>query len=469
MRRRVGSTATPSAPPWNGGGSTSPGSSSDYIEVYRPSRRAGPEPTAPELPPDPFRLGINYWPARTAMRWWAMFEGGETAEDFARIAAGGFDSVRMFLLWEAFQPEADRVASTDARTAGHGGEPRRARRPRPDADLVHRAHEAGRLIPGLGPRWRERDSRFAWCPEAGRRGRAAELVPGRPCRAGAGVVGGPGRGRARRTWIAVGHGIWGTRTRTAWFPPTGSSGGDGVAVTSATVPRTAPSKSLSGCIWRTWRRIAGWGRSRPRRRATSSSRCTGYPCLRVGRGTAPTRRWSRSWPASCGGSEAAPTCSSRSSVPPIARASGRKRARAGTEPSLLMRGDMRPRTTSGACCFRLCAARAPPRAMLWCYSDYHWSTFEHPPLDEATARASFGLGRRRDAEAAVDVVKVVRRGDTAPAPMTRPQMIWTPSATGNSPASSCPGCGRALPDGIRTADSRGPPSCLLRSRKLEPG
>ncbi|MGZ5305687.1 MAG: hypothetical protein ACXWEG_03035 [Actinomycetota bacterium] len=58
---------------------------------------------------EPFRLGINYWPARTAMRWWTMFDEGETAEDFARIAAGGFDSVRIFLLWEAFQPDPDRV------------------------------------------------------------------------------------------------------------------------------------------------------------------------------------------------------------------------------------------------------------------------------------------------------------------------------------------------------------------------
>jgi endo-1,4-beta-mannosidase len=62
-----------------------------------------------EASAEPFRLGINYWPARTAMGWWTMFDEGETAEDFARIAAAGFDSVRVFLLWEAFQPEADRV------------------------------------------------------------------------------------------------------------------------------------------------------------------------------------------------------------------------------------------------------------------------------------------------------------------------------------------------------------------------
>ncbi|MGH2596962.1 MAG: glycoside hydrolase 5 family protein [Actinomycetota bacterium] len=59
--------------------------------------------------PAPFRLGINYWPSRTAMRWWSEFDAGEVARDFGRIAANGFDSVRFFLLWEAFQPEPDRV------------------------------------------------------------------------------------------------------------------------------------------------------------------------------------------------------------------------------------------------------------------------------------------------------------------------------------------------------------------------
>ncbi|MEP6973798.1 MAG: hypothetical protein ABI869_06620 [Actinomycetota bacterium] len=57
----------------------------------------------------PFRLGINYWPSRTAMYWWYRFDLEEVEVDFARIAANGFDSVRFFLLWEAFQPEADRV------------------------------------------------------------------------------------------------------------------------------------------------------------------------------------------------------------------------------------------------------------------------------------------------------------------------------------------------------------------------
>jgi endo-1,4-beta-mannosidase len=56
-----------------------------------------------------FRLGVNYWPARTAMGWWADFDSSEVAEDFAQIAAAGFDSLRLFLTWEHFQPAVDRI------------------------------------------------------------------------------------------------------------------------------------------------------------------------------------------------------------------------------------------------------------------------------------------------------------------------------------------------------------------------
>jgi endo-1,4-beta-mannosidase len=53
---------------------------------------------------EPFRLGVNYWPARTAMGWWQRFDRAEAQGDFARIAAAGFDSIRIFLTWEDFQP-----------------------------------------------------------------------------------------------------------------------------------------------------------------------------------------------------------------------------------------------------------------------------------------------------------------------------------------------------------------------------
>jgi endo-1,4-beta-mannosidase len=59
---------------------------------------------------DRFRLGINYWPSGTAMRWWKRFDADEVRRDFARIREAGLDSVRVFLLWEDFQPVPDRVS-----------------------------------------------------------------------------------------------------------------------------------------------------------------------------------------------------------------------------------------------------------------------------------------------------------------------------------------------------------------------
>ncbi|MEE8490395.1 MAG: cellulase family glycosylhydrolase, partial [Acidimicrobiia bacterium] len=43
------------------------------------------------------------------MGWWGDFDHSEVAADFSRIAASGFDSVRLFLTWEDFQPAPDRV------------------------------------------------------------------------------------------------------------------------------------------------------------------------------------------------------------------------------------------------------------------------------------------------------------------------------------------------------------------------
>jgi len=53
---------------------------------------------------DGFRIGVNYWPSSSAMRWWRRFDADEVERDFARIAAAGGDLVRFFLLWEDFQP-----------------------------------------------------------------------------------------------------------------------------------------------------------------------------------------------------------------------------------------------------------------------------------------------------------------------------------------------------------------------------
>ena len=42
---------------------------------------------------------------------WTKLDRSEVAEDFARIAEAGFDSVRIFLLWEDFQPEPGEVST----------------------------------------------------------------------------------------------------------------------------------------------------------------------------------------------------------------------------------------------------------------------------------------------------------------------------------------------------------------------
>jgi len=60
-----------------------------------------------------FRLGINYWPISSAMYWWQRFDPVEVERDFGRIGHAGFDSVRIFLRWEDFQP-APRVISKQA-------------------------------------------------------------------------------------------------------------------------------------------------------------------------------------------------------------------------------------------------------------------------------------------------------------------------------------------------------------------
>jgi endo-1,4-beta-mannosidase len=64
---------------------------------------------ADRSPIERFRLGVNYWPARTAMAWWSDFDLSEVEHDFGRIAASGLDSVRLFLTWEEFQPTPNEV------------------------------------------------------------------------------------------------------------------------------------------------------------------------------------------------------------------------------------------------------------------------------------------------------------------------------------------------------------------------
>ena len=58
----------------------------------------------------PFTLGVNYWPRKKAMYWWSRFDAGEVREEFAIIKELGLNVVRLFLLWDDFQPEPNSVA-----------------------------------------------------------------------------------------------------------------------------------------------------------------------------------------------------------------------------------------------------------------------------------------------------------------------------------------------------------------------
>ena len=49
-----------------------------------------------------FSVGVDYWPRSSALEMWRRFDAGAIAEDFARIAALGLDTVRIFLRWTDF-------------------------------------------------------------------------------------------------------------------------------------------------------------------------------------------------------------------------------------------------------------------------------------------------------------------------------------------------------------------------------
>lgn len=63
----------------------------------------------------PFLLGVNYWPRAKAMAWWLDYDPGEVREELAMIRELGLTHVRVFLLWESFQPSPDGVDETAVR------------------------------------------------------------------------------------------------------------------------------------------------------------------------------------------------------------------------------------------------------------------------------------------------------------------------------------------------------------------
>jgi endo-1,4-beta-mannosidase len=60
----------------------------------------------------PILLGVNYWPRKKAMYWWSDFDAGEVREEFSIIHELGLTLVRIFLLWDDFQPTPNEISST---------------------------------------------------------------------------------------------------------------------------------------------------------------------------------------------------------------------------------------------------------------------------------------------------------------------------------------------------------------------
>jgi endo-1,4-beta-mannosidase len=353
----------------------------------------------------PFRLGINYWPARTAMRWWTMFDEAETARDFARIAAGGFDSVRVFMLWEAFQPGPDRV------------DPRMLERLVTVADLARRAglyvmptlftgHMSGvDWIPEWALEGAERDARFRvvsggrvvgeglrnWYldhevvrAQALLAGRAAEALAGHAAlwawdlgNESSNCVVPPDRELARG---------WLSRMTSA------IRAADGAAQVTIGIHmedleedrRLGPTEAAEACdfltmhgypIYARWARNATDDALVPFLARVTRWLGGGFDVLLSEFGL-PTYR---------AGDRASEHARETSASPLIEEAEV-----AGYVRRVLL-GLHRAGATG---------------AMLWCYSDYEPGTFEHPPLDEANHERSFGLWRADGTpKPAVEVVR----------------------------------------------------------------
>ncbi len=58
-----------------------------------------------------FLLGVNYWPRKKAMYWWKYFDKQEVQKDFEQIKSLGFTLVRIFLIWEDFQPNPNQISN----------------------------------------------------------------------------------------------------------------------------------------------------------------------------------------------------------------------------------------------------------------------------------------------------------------------------------------------------------------------
>ena len=56
-----------------------------------------------------FLVGVNYWPVSKGHGDVAIVRSGRSAEDMARMSDMKLSPVRIFLLWEDFQPDPRRI------------------------------------------------------------------------------------------------------------------------------------------------------------------------------------------------------------------------------------------------------------------------------------------------------------------------------------------------------------------------
>lgn len=387
---------------------------------------------------EPFRLGINYWPARTAMRWWTLFDEMETADDFARIAAAGFDSVRVFLLWEAFQPERDRVDPrivehlvTVADLARHAG-----------LDLMptlFTGHMSGvDWIPHWALGGAERDARFRVVSggrvvESGLRNwyvdddlaRAQALLAGRVAEALAGhaalwawdlgnensncVV--PADRELARRWLS---------RMTSAIRAADDATGITIGIHMEDLEedrRLGPREAADACDFLTMHGYPIYARW-----ARSGTDETLVPFL------ARVTRWL---------GEGADVFFSEFGLATY-REGDRSSEHTGMEDTSLLIDEVEAAEYVRRVLHGLRHAGATG-AMLWCYADYDPGTFEHPPLDEAIHERSFGLWRSDGTpKPAVEVVKAFAGATRLPASNTEPWIDIDPERYWKQPGVELP-------------------------------
>ena len=388
------------------------------------------------------------------MGWWSDFDRTEVAADFARIAASGLDSVRLFLTWADFQPadEVDRrmlnrlVAVADLAAAA-------------DIALVptlFTGHMSGvNWVPAWALGGTDRDDRFRVVSN-GRVNRSAlrnwYRIRASPERRLC------WRPRQLELWPATTPFDVGPQERELELRDTTDPiVGAGVAATRSSAIR-APTRmpgSPSACTWRTWRTTACSGHAR--RRGLRRARCTATRSMPAGRTARPTSSSCRSWPisrAGCGRPRRVvrpefglPTyCEWRS---------GRRGGQtAESRLSCPRSGPPRPYTERALAALQRAGCVG---AMLWCYTDYDQAIWADPPLDSPSTSARSGSGGPTARPPSVAVVEAfagrsaTRRSRRIPVDRSRARGVPPSSRTWSSHASTlgiarARGQGRAIRD-----------------------